>query len=148
MRRLSTLVWVALLAVVVSGATAVSASSVRSAAPAFTITRLDMPVSVTQNGARGTRSIAWDGHPTFPVTVHERGLCPESVNCGPRGADGFGKVVTTVFTAAANPLVTPHWYYCNGSSTSSYVVGIEVWLTDAHGHKTPIARNFWECKTH
>jgi hypothetical protein len=70
------------------------------------------------------------------------------VNCGPRDPQGFGQVTTTVFSAHANPLVTPSYYFCSGGSTSDYVIGVEAWLTDANGHKTPVARNFWVCKTH
>jgi hypothetical protein len=133
---------------VASGSLLAGTAAGRSTGPGFSITAFTLPVSVKQNGPRATRSIAWQGAPIFPVTVHERGICPESVNCGSRTADGFGKVVTTEFATEANPLVTKSWYYCAGGLTSDYVVGIEVWLTDAKGHRTPTARNFWVCKTH
>jgi hypothetical protein len=93
--------------------------------------------------------VSWQGNPTFPVTLHERGICPESVNCGPRGADGFGTpTYTLTFPTHAGPLVTKSFYFCSGSLTSNYVIGVEGWLTDARGHRTPIVRNFWVCKTH
>jgi hypothetical protein len=115
----------------------------------FAITHLNVPLFVKQNGARGTRSIAWQGSPTFPVTVHERGICPESVNCGERDTSGWGvPPATKVFSTRQNPLVDRAFYYCNGNFTSNYVIGVEVWLTDAAGHRTPPARSFWVCKTH
>jgi hypothetical protein len=83
------------------------------------------------------------------VTVHERGICPESVNCGRRDAQGFGTPpATTVLTTRANPLVSRSFYFCSGGLTSNYVIGVEDWLTDAKGHRTPAARNVWVCKTH
>jgi len=115
----------------------------------FVITQTVVPLFVKQNGPRGTRKIYWAGHPVFPVTVYETGICPESVNCGPRNAVGFGTPpAKTVFPKRANPLVSPRFYYCNGSLTSNYVIGVEYWLIDAKGHRTPIAKNFWVCKTH
>jgi hypothetical protein len=147
MNRIRLLVSVSVLAALAS-LLALGASAAGSSSPGFSITHFDVPLFVKQNGPKGTRSIAWQGNPTFPVTVHERGICPESVNCGPRTPDGFGKVGTTAFATQANPLVTHGWYFCSGGLTSNYVLGIEVWLTDAKGHRTPIARNFWVCKTH
>jgi hypothetical protein len=82
------------------------------------------------------------------VTVHDRGMCPESVNCGTRDTQGFSPPGTTIFASSANPLVSRDYYYCNGSFTQNYVVGIEVWLTDAKGHRTPVVRTFWVCQTH
>ena len=91
----------------------------------------------------------WQGNPTFPVTVNEHGICPESVNCGPRDAAGWGTPVgKTVFTTRENPLVSPNFYFCSGGLTSNYVIGSEIWLTDAKGHRTAPVRNFWVCKTH
>jgi hypothetical protein len=103
---------------------------------------------VKQNGVKGTRSIMWQGSPAFPVVVHERGICPESVNCGTRDAQGFGPVNNMTFLTRSNPLVSRGFYFCNGSLTSDYVVGVEDWLTDAKGHRTPVVRSFWVCKTH
>jgi hypothetical protein len=128
---------------------ALALSSAGAGAPPFAITHLNVPLFVKQNGPRGTRSVAWQGNPTFPVTVHESGICPESVNCGARDARGFGTPpATQVFATRANPLVSRNFYFCSGSVTSNYVIGVEVWLTDAKGHKTPPARSFWVCKTH
>ena len=148
---MSRLLWV--LAVAVSLAVIVVAtgsSAVRSqAGTQFTITKTVIPIFVKQNGPKGTRAIYWQGNPTFPVTVNEKGICPESVNCGPRDARGFGTPVgKTVFTTRTNPLVTSNYYFCSGSLTSNYVIGVEYWLTDAKGHSTPISRNFWVCQTH
>ena len=141
---------VALLALVGTLAFTASATTAGSATgPPFAITKLDVPLFVKQNGARGTRKVYWQGHPTFPVTVHERGICPESVNCGPRDAAGWGSPpATAVFPASHNPLVSPSFYFCNGNLTSNYLIGVEVWLTDANGHRTPPVRTFWVCKTH
>jgi hypothetical protein len=128
---------------------ALASSAVGSGAPAFSITHLNVPLFVKQNGPKGTRSVAWQGNPTFPVTVHEHGICPESVNCGARDAQGFGTPIgRTVFTTRANPLVTRNYYFCSGSLTSNYVIGAEIWLTDARGRRTPSVRDFWVCKTH
>jgi hypothetical protein len=143
--------WLSGLAVLALAATsgALAASAVGSGAPAFAITHVNIPLFVKQNGAKGTRSISWQGNPTFPVTVHERGICPESVNCGSRDAQGFGTPVgTIVYPSHANPLVTRSYYFCNGGLTSNYVIGTEDWLTDAKGHRTPAVRDFWVCKTH
>jgi hypothetical protein len=137
---------VALVAAAAAGA--VSSRSTGASAVPFAITHLDVPLFVKQNGAKGTRKVYWQGSPTFPVTVHERGICPESVNCGSRDAAGWGVTTTTVFTASHNPLATASYYFCNGSLTSSYVIGVEDWLTDAKGHRTAPVRNFWVCKTH
>ena len=115
----------------------------------FAITNLVVPLFVKQNGAKGTRAVYWQGRPTFPVTVNERGICPESVNCGPRDAAGWGAGIgKTVFATNHNPLVTPNYYFCSGTLSSNYVIGVEIWLTDAHGHRTAPVRNFWVCKTH
>ena len=115
----------------------------------FAITRAVIPVFVKQNGPKGARKIFWKGNPVFPVTVNERGICPESVNCGARDAAGWGTPVgKTVFTKRANPLVTPNYYFCSGSLTSNYVIGVEYWLTDAKGHRTAPLRSFWVCNTH
>jgi hypothetical protein len=131
-----------------SVAVAWTASSGSGALP-FAITHLNVPLFVKQNGPRGTRSVSWQGNPTFPVTVHERGICPESVDCGPRDAQGFGTPpATAVFPSRANPLVSRNFYFCSGNLTSNYVIGVAVWLTDAKGQRTPTARNFWVCKTH
>lgn len=124
------------------------ASAGATSAPPFAITHLVAPLFVKQNGPRATRKVYWQGNPTFPVTVHEHGLCPESINCGPHDANGWGKVVTTVFTTKTNPLVTPNAWFCSGSATSNYVLGIEDWLVDAKGHRTAPVRTFWVCKTH
>ena len=117
-------------------------------AGSFTITHTVVPLFVKQNGPKATRAVYWAGNPTFPVTLHERGICPDSVNCGPRDAQGFGATGTTVFTKHANPLVTPSFYFCSGGLTQNYVIGLETWLTDAKGHRTQNFRNFWVCKTH
>ena len=91
----------------------------------------------------------WQGSPTFLVAFHERGICPESVNCGPRDAAGWGAgEAKTVFATRSNPPVTPNYYFCSGSLSSNYVIGVEDWLTDAKGHRTPPVRNFWVCETH
>jgi hypothetical protein len=140
------------LATVVAAASALTilgSSAAHTTATSFSITHYDLPLFVKQNGPKGTRSVSWQGNPTFPVTLHERGICPESVNCGPRGADGFGTpTYTLTFPTHADPLVTKSFYFCSGSLTSNYVIGVEGWLTDARGHRTPIVRNFWVCKTH
>ncbi len=141
----SRLILVAVLVLACASAAAVGAGR---AAGSFRITELKMPLFVKQNGPRTARTIVWAGDPVFPVTVHERGICPDSVNCGPRTPDGFRKIVTTVFPTKVNPLVTPRQYFCSGNAGGSYVIGIEVWLTDAHDQKTPPARNFWVCRTH
>jgi hypothetical protein len=146
---MSRLLWLLALtgvaAVVLAGP---GAPATRSSA-AFSITRVDIPLFVKENGPKGTRTVYWQGSPTFPVTVHERGICPESVNCGPRNAQGFGTPDgTTVFKTHADPLVTPNYYFCSGTLTSNYVIGVEYWLTDAKGHKTAVVRDFWVCKTH
>lgn len=115
----------------------------------FVITQTVIPIFVKQNGPKATRKIYWAGNPTFPVTLNERGICPESVNCGARDKDGWGTPVgKTVFQTSANPLVTKNLYFCSGGLTSNYVIGIEDWLTDAKGHRTAPVRNFWVCKTH
>ncbi len=100
---------VAVVAALAVGA-AVGASSIATSATGapFAITHLDVPLFVKQNGPKGARKISWQGNPTFPVTVHERGICPESVNCGARDAAGWGRAGTTVFPASHNPLVTPN----------------------------------------
>jgi len=148
MRRLRFPAGVLVVAVVASLLT-LGSSWARSSAPPFTITHFNVPLFVKENGPRGTRTIYWQGSPTFPVTVHETGICPESVNCGPRDARGFGTPpATAVFQTRANPLVTSSFHFCSGGLTSDYVIGVEVWLTDAKGRRTPVARNFWVCKTH
>jgi hypothetical protein len=115
----------------------------------FVITQVVTPLFIKQNGAKGTRKIYWAGTPTFPVTLNERGICPESVNCGARDKDGWGTpTAKTVFQTSANPLVTKSYYFCSGGLTSNYVIGVEDWLIDAKGHRTPPVRNFWVCKTH
>ena len=115
----------------------------------FAITKTVIPVFVKQNGAKATRTVYWQGNPVFPVTVNEKGICPEAVDCGPRDAEGFGKGVgKTGFATKQNPLVTANYYFCSGTLTSNYVIGVEYWLTDAKGHKTAPVRNFWVCKTH
>lgn len=136
------------LVAIVSASNASSAS--RSTTPTrFAITRVDIPLFVKQNGPRGTRRIYWTGAPTFPVTVHERGICPEGVNCGALAATGWGSSDSqAVYPNHRNPLVSPNYYYCNGSLTSNYVIGVENWLTDAKGRRTAIVRSFWVCKTH
>jgi hypothetical protein len=146
-RLLGSVAFIAALAVgAVVGTSSIAASATGTP---FAITHLDVPLFVKQNGAKGARRIFWQGHPTFPVTVHERGICPESVNCGPRDAAGWGTPpATKVFPASHNPLVSPNYYFCNGGLTSNYVIGVEDWLTDAAGHRTAPVRNFWVCKTH
>ncbi len=140
---------IALLAAVAAAAAGLVSATAGSSATPFSITRLTVPLFVKQNGPRGTRSVAWQGHPTFPVVVHEHGICPEAVDCGPRDAKGFGTPPNTqTFTSLANPLVNRGFYYCSGGLTSNYVIGVEVWLTDAKGHRTPPVRSFWVCKTH
>lgn len=125
------------------------ASSDSAATQPFAITKLVVPLFVKQNGAKGTRAVYWQGSPVFPVTVHERGLCPEAVNCGPRTALGWGAGASAqAFPTRKNPLVNRAFYFCSGSLTSNYVIGVEDWLTDARGHKTAPVRSFWECKTH
>lgn len=136
----------AVVLVVLGGA--LLSTTAGSGSPSFAITHLNVPLIVKQNGAKGTRSIAWQGNPTFPVTVHERGICPESVNCGTRDAQGFGPPNTVTFATRANPLVSRGFYFCNGALTSDYVIGVEDWLTDAKGRRTAVVRNFWVCKTH
>jgi hypothetical protein len=141
-----------LLAVAAVAAIAVSDGSTAERATAgtqFLITKTVIPVFIKENGPKGTRQVYWAGNPVFPITVNERGICPESVNCGARDASGFGTPVgKTVFTKRENPLTTSNYYFCSGSLSSNYVVGTEYWLTDAKGHRTPISRNFWVCKTH
>ncbi len=150
MSRLLSLLAVSTLAVAVVLAVGDGSTARRAAAGAqFAITKTDIPVFIKQNGAKGTRKVYWQGNPVFPVTVNERGICPESVNCGARDAAGFGTPVgKIVFATRANPLTTANYYFCSGSLSSNYVVGTEYWLTDAKGHRTPISRNFWVCKTH
>jgi len=70
------------------------------------------------------------------------------VNCGTRDAKGFGPVATVTFSTRSNSLVSKGFYYCNGSFTADYIIGVEDWLTDAKGHRTAPVRNFWVCKTH
>jgi len=71
------------------------------------------------------------------------------VNCGPRTALGWGAGVSTqAFPTRKNPLVNRAFYFCTGSLTSNYVIGVEDWLTDAPWHKTAPVRSFWGCKTH
>jgi len=136
----------AVAAVAVAGTISVASSATGTS---FAITKLDVPLFVKQNGPKGARKVYWQGTPTFPVTVHERGICPESVNCGPRDAAGWGTPpATKVFPTSHNPLVDPAFYFCTGGFTQNYVIGVEVWLTDAKGHRTPPVRNFWVCKTH
>lgn len=132
-------------AVFVGGASPAARST---ASAKFAITQTVLPLFMKENGAKGTRKVYWEGSPVFPVTVHEKGICPETVNCGPRDAVGWGQVGTIVFKTSANPLVNPNYYFCNGSLSSNYVIGIETWLTDAKGHSTAPVRNFWVCKTH
>lgn len=124
-----------------------SAVTPKAAVP-FAITRLVIPLNVVQNGARASRSIYWQGTPTFPVTAYEHALCPEDINCGTRNSQGWGPIARTVFTSRRNPLVSSNFYFCNGGFTSNYVVGVEDWLVDAHGHRTAAVRSFWVCKTH
>lgn len=145
---MSRLLWLLALAGLVAVVYAGNGAPANHAAT-FAITRIDIPLFVKENGPKGTRKIYWQGNPTFPVTVHERGICPESVNCGPRDAQGFGTPVGAIaYKTHANPLVTPNYYFCNGTLTSNYVIGVEYWLTDAKGHKTATVRDFWVCKTH
>ena len=140
------IVLAAVAAIALVGGSVAAGSS--SAVP-FAITHTEMPLFVKQNGPKGTRKVFWQGNPVFPVTLHERGICPESVNCGARDAAGWGTpTATTVFAARANPLVTPRYFFCSGNLTSNYVIGVENWLTDAKGHSTAPVRNFWVCKTH
>ena len=120
-----------------------------AASTKFAITQTVIPIFIKQNGPKGTRRIYWEGAPVFPVTVNERGICPESVNCGARDAAGWGTPIgKTVFATRQNPLVTTNYYFCSGALTSNYVIGVEYWLTDAKGHRTAPVRNFWVCKTH
>jgi hypothetical protein len=132
-------------AVFVGGA---SPSVRTTAGTQFAITQTVLPLFVKENGAKATRKVYWEGNPVFPVTVHEKGICPETVNCGPRDAAGWGQTGTVVFTTKSNPLVNPNYYFCSGGLTSNYVIGLETWLTDAKGHRTAVVRNFWDCKTH
>jgi hypothetical protein len=142
----------ALLAVVIVAAAVFagggSSAERKAAGTKFAITQTVVPLFVKENGPHATRKVYWEGNPVFPVTVHEKGLCPESVNCGPRDAAGWGQVGTIVFKTNSNPLVSTNYYTCNGSLTSNYVIGIETWLTDSAGHSTAPVRNFWVCKTH
>jgi hypothetical protein len=138
-----------LVALLASAAGSPSSSRRSATAAPFQITHLVLPLYVKQNGPRGTRKVYWQGQPTFPVTVHEHGICPESVNCGPRNAVGWGTPpAATTFTTSLNPLVNTGLYHCEGNLTSNYVIGVEIWLTDAKGHRTPAVRDFWVCKTH
>ncbi len=147
-RRRRSVVALAGLVVALSGVLGLASAGATSSPP-FAITHLVIPLFVKENGPRGTRAVYWQGNPTFPVTVHETGICPESVNCGPRDARGFGTPPSTsVFPAKHNPLVNTNFYFCSGNVTSDYVIGVEVWLTDSAGHKTAPVRNFWVCKTH
>lgn len=118
--------------------------------PVFAITQLVVPLFVPQNGTKQRRAIYWQGSPTFPVTVYEQGMCPESVNCGTRVAPGSWVTppAKTVFATRTNPLVSNAFYFCSGGMTANYVIGVEDWLVDAHGQKTAPVRNFWVCKTH
>lgn len=140
------LVVAALLAVVIVGGASSAAGS--TAGTQFVITKTVLPLFMKENGAKGTRKVYWEGNPVFPVTVHEKGICPETVNCGPRDPAGWGQTGTIVFKASSNPFVNPNYYFCSGSLTSNYVIGLETWLTDAKGNTTPVVRNFWVCKTH
>jgi hypothetical protein len=146
---MSRLLWLLALIGVAAVVLAENGAPATHSGPAFAITRVDIPLFVKENGPKGTRKIYWQGNPTFPVTVHERGICPEAVNCGPRDGQGFGTPDgKTAFATHADPLVTPNYYFCNGTLRSNYVIGVEYWLTDAKGHKTAVVRNFWVCKTH
>ena len=136
------------LAVGVVDATGGSPAARSVASTPFAITQTVVPLFVKQNGAKATRKVYWQGHPVFPVTVHERGICPESVNCGPRDAAGWGGTGAVVFATSHDPLVSPNYYFCTGNLSSNYVIGLETWLTDAQGHRTASVRNFWVCKTH
>ena len=118
-----------------------------TASTQFAITQTVLPLFVKENGAKATRKVYWEGKPVFPVTVHEKGICPETVNCGPRDAAGWGQTGTIVFKTSTNPAST-NYYFCSGGLTSNYVIGLETWLTDAKGNRTAIVRNFWVCKTH
>jgi|GEM_PF-1656888 len=148
--RGSVLAALLLLVVTIPGSQAASPSAASASGPAFAITQLVVPLFVAQNGPRQPRAIYWQGNPAFPVTVYEQGMCPESVNCGPRAAPGSWVTppAKMVFATRANPLVSKAFYYCSGGMTSNYVIGVEDWLVDAHGHKTSPVRNFWVCKTH
>ena len=146
-RSLSLLVVAGLVAAVFVGGGSSAADSAASAP--FAITKLVVPLFVKQNGAKRTRSVYWQGNPVFPVTVNERGICPENVDCGPRDAAGWGaEIGKTVFTTSHDPLVTSNYYFCTGTLSSNYVIGVEIRLTDAKGHRTAPVRNFWVCKTH
>lgn len=136
MSRWSWLVAIASLSALVF-ATEASPASHSGTGTKFAITQVVIPVFIKQNGPKGTRKVYWEGHPVFPVTVNERGICPESVNCGARDAAGWGTPTgKTVFTTHQNPLVTNNYYFCSGSLSSNYVIGAEYWLTDAKGHRT------------
>ena len=75
-------------AVFVGGASPATRST---ASTQFAITQTVLPLFVKENGAKATRKVYWEGKPVFPVTVHEKGICPETVNCGPRDAAGWGR---------------------------------------------------------
>jgi hypothetical protein len=113
----------------VTFATATGASSSSS----FHITKVVPAVShVTRNGPRDPITIDWAGAATFPVTPH---YAPAP---GCAGANDYCASETDTFTTGTHALVWKQAAWCTGSANGGSSYGTwYVWLTDAHGHRTP-----------
>jgi len=111
----------------VTFATATGASSSSS----FHITKVVPAVShVTRNGPRGPITVDWAGAATFPITAH---YAPAP---GCAGAFDYCASETDTFATGTHALVWKRAAWCTGNAGSSYGTRY-VWLTDAHGHRTP-----------
>jgi len=113
----------------VTFATATGASSSSSSR----ITKVVPAVShITRNGPRDPITIDWAGAATFPITAH---YAPAP---GCAGANDYCASETDTLTTGTHALVWKQaaWYTRPANGGSSYGTWY-VWLTDAHGHRTP-----------
>jgi len=115
------------------GAVALATATGASSSSSFRITKVVPAVShVTRNGPRDPITIDWAGAATFPITAH---YAPAP---GCAGANDYCASETDTLTTGTHALVWKQaaWYTRPANGGSSYGTWY-VWLTDAHGHRTP-----------
>ncbi|MGP8066544.1 MAG: hypothetical protein ACLP81_09310 [Acidimicrobiales bacterium] len=113
------------------GAVTLATATGASSSSSFHITKVVPAVShVTRNGPRDPITIDWAGAATFPITAH---YAPAP---GCAGVNDYCASETDTFTSGTHALVWKRAAWCTGNGGSSYGTWY-VWLTDAHGHRTP-----------
>jgi hypothetical protein len=126
---LATLVLVGTISL--GGAVTFAPATGASSSSSFRITKVVPAVSdVTRNGPRDPITIDWAGAATFPITAH---YAPAP---GCAGAFDYCASETDTFATGTHALVWKRAAWCTGNAGSSYGTRY-VWLTDAHGHRTP-----------